>query len=221
MNTHAVRIMALLTGKPKPFREDGTMSAMARRPMTGPVQLGLLGFDGDAVADTVHHGGPDKAVHHYPYDHYGHWQQRLDGHKLLHKPGAFGENIATRGMVESDMRIGDRFQLGAALVEVSQARQPCWKLDHRFGVSGKQSVMAEIVRTGRCGVYFRVVETGLVQTGDIMRLVEAGPHEWTVDRVFRLLIGGQHKAEPEAVRALAALPQLSENWRRRAAALVD
>jgi len=221
MSSHSVRILALLTGKPRPFREDGTMSAIARQPVTGPVMLGMLGFEGDAVADTVHHGGPDMAVHHYPLDHYPFWQQRLDSHKLLQKPGAFGENISTRGLVESEMRVGDRFRLGAALVELSKGRQPCWKLDHRFGVSGKNSVMAEIVRTARCGCYYRVLEPGMVQTGDVMRLVELGPPEWTVDRVFRLLIGGHHKAEPEAVRALANLPQLASTWRKRAAALVD
>lgn len=221
MGLTSVRIMALLTGKPRPFREDGTMSAIARQPVTGPVMLGPLGFDGDAVADTVHHGGPDMAVHHYPHDHYPFWAQRLNAHKLLQKPGAFGENISTRGLVESELRIGDRFRLGAALVELSQGRQPCWKIDHRFGVSGKQSIMTEIVRTGRCGFYYRVLEPGMVQTGDVMRLVEAGPAEWTVDRVFRLLIGGHYRQEPEAVRALAELPQLSANWRKRAASLAD
>ncbi|MCG6119644.1 MAG: MOSC domain-containing protein [Blastomonas sp.] len=221
MSSHAVRIQALLTGTPRPFREDGTKSAIARQPVTGPVMLGALGFEGDQVADVVHHGGPDMAVHHYPFDHYGYWQQRLDAHKLLLKPGAFGENISTRGLVESDLRIGDKFRLGEALVELTKGRQPCWKLDHRFGVSGKQSVMAEIVRTGRCGFYYRVLEPGRVQSGDVMRLVEHGPAPWTVDRVFKLLIGGQYKAEPEAVRALAQLPQLAADWRKRAAGLID
>jgi MOSC domain-containing protein YiiM len=221
MSSNAVRILALLTGTPRPFREDGTKSAIARQPVTGRIMLHPLGLEGDAVADTVHHGGPDMAIHHYPHDHYAYWHQRLDGHKLLQKPGAFGENISTRGLVESEMRIGDRFRLGEALVELSKGRQPCWKLDHRFGVSGKQSVMAEIVRTGRCGFYYRVVEPGLVQTGDVMKLVEPGPAAWTVDRVFRLLVGGGYKSEPESLRELARLPQLAADWRKRALALQD
>lgn len=221
MSLHAVRILAVLTGTPRPFREDGTMSSIARQPVTGPVMLGELGLAGDSVADLVHHGGPDMAVHHYPFDHYPFWQQRLNQHKLLQRPGAFGENIATRGLVEADVRIGDRFRLGEALIELTKGRQPCWKLDHRFGVSGKQSVMAEIVRTARCGFYYRVLEPGRVQTGDVMRLEEAGPAAWTVDRVFRLLIGGQHHSEPESVHALANLPQLAQDWRKRAQALID
>jgi len=216
MSLSAVCIDALLTGRPMPFREDGTMSAMARKPVSGPVFLGPLGFEDDEVADKEHHGGPDKAVHHYPFDHYPFWRQKLDGHKLLHTSGAFGENISTRGIIESEVRIGDRFRMGEALVEVSHGRQPCWRLDHRFGVSGKQSVMAAIVQTGRCGFYYRVIEPGKVTTGDRMRLTERGLPKWTIDRVFRLLIGGGHRDEPEAVEALAQLPALAKAWRQRA-----
>jgi len=216
MAAPATRILTLNIGTPRPFREDGTRSAIGRQPVSGAVQLGPLGFAGDAVADTVHHGGPDKALHHYPFDHYPYWRQMIGAHKLLEKPGAFGENIATKGLIESEVRIGDRFRLGEALVEVSHGRQPCWKIDHRFGVSGARSITAQIVRTGRCGFYYRVLEPGLVRTGDVMRLVERGPAPWTVARVFALLIGGRHGDEPEAVRSLAALPQLAEVWRERA-----
>ncbi|MEZ5709020.1 MAG: MOSC domain-containing protein [Blastomonas sp.] len=212
----AVRIQALLTGRPQPFREDGTLSAFARRPVHGPVMLGPDGFAGDEVADRVHHGGPDKAVHLYPHDHYGYWRTQLGDHKLLAAPGAFGENISTSGFVESAVRIGDIFRMGQALVQVSHGRKPCWKIDHRFGVSGAQSIMTRIVQTGRCGLYFRVLEPGPVAAGEMLKLIEAGPSQWTVDRVFRLLIGGGHKSEPEAVEALSRLPQLAEAWRSRA-----
>ncbi len=92
------------------------------------------------------HGGPDKAVHHYPADHYPFWRSELAGHPLLVAPGAFGENISTLGLVEADICIGDRFRLGSALVEVSQGRQPCWKLDHRFG---NAAMTAQVVATRR------------------------------------------------------------------------
>lgn len=200
-----------------PFR-DGEYSAIAKMPIRGSVRIGWLGLEGDAVADPIHHGGWDKAIHLYPQDHYPFWKERKPGHALLDRAGAFGENIASSGLTESEMCIGDRFTLGSAILEVSHGRQPCWKLDHRFGA---KDVMATIVKTARCGIYFRVVQEGDADSSiDVsMALIDRPQPEWTVERVFRLLIGGGHKAEPAAVRELAAMPLLAEAWRERAAKL--
>jgi MOSC domain-containing protein YiiM len=208
-------IAALLTGRPKPFR-DQDYSAIDKRPVDGSVRIGWLGLEGDAVADPIYHGGWDKAIHLYPQDHYAFWRERKPGHILLDTPGAFGENIASHGLVESDLCIGDRFTLGSAVVEVSHGRQPCWKLDHRFGA---RDVMTTIVKTARCGIYFRVIAEGEADAGTVMTLIGRPQPEWTVERVFRLLIGGGAKRELEAVRALARMPLLAEAWRDRAAAL--
>lgn len=205
-------IDALLTGKPAPFR-DGDYSAIAKRPVTGPVRIGWLGLEGDTVADPVHHGGWDKAIHLYPQEHYDWWRERKPGHPLLDRPGAFGENVASRGMTEEDICLGDRFSLGTAIVEASHGRQPCWKLDHRFG---QRDVMAAMVKTGRSGLYFRVLREGEAEAGMRMQLIERVLPEWPIARVFRLLIGGGHKAEPEVVRALADMAVLAEAWRDRA-----
>lgn len=209
-------IEALLTGTPVPFR-DADYSAIAKRPVSGPVHIGWLGLEGDSVADPVHHGGWDKAIHLYPQDHYGWWRERKRGHPLLDAAGAFGENIASRGMTEEDIRLGDRFSLGSAIVEVSHGRQPCWKLDHRFGA---RDVTATIVKTGRSGLYFRVLREGEAEAGTRMDLLERPLPDWPIARVFRLLIGGGHKAEPDAVRALAEMPVLAEAWRDRARKLL-
>jgi len=203
---------ALLTGMPVPFR-DGDYSAIAKQPVSGAVRIGWLGLAGDSVADPVHHGGWDKAIHLYPQDHYGWWRERKPGHPLLEKPGAFGENIASRGMTEEEVCLGDRFSLGSAVVEASHGRQPCWKLDHRFGA---RDVMATIVKTARCGIYFRVLREGEAEAGAMMELLERPLPQWSIARLFRLLIGGGHKDEPDAVRALADMPVLAEAWRDRA-----
>jgi MOSC domain-containing protein YiiM len=213
----SMRIEALLTGRAMPFR-DGESSAIAKRPVDGPVRIGTLGLVGDEQADPVHHGGPDKAIHLYPQDHYPWWRDHKPGHPLLDAPGAFGENIAARGLVESAICVGDRFTLGSALVEVSHGRQPCWKLDHRFGA---RDIMATIVKTGRCGLYFRVIAEGEAAAGTDMALLSRPHPEWTVARVFMLLIGGGHKREPEAVRALATLEPLAEAWKARARKLSE
>jgi MOSC domain-containing protein YiiM len=212
MATPFMTIESLLTGTPRPFRGDDH-SAIAKQPVTGPVRIGWLGLEGDAVADPIHHGGWDKAIHLYAQDHYGWWRERKPGHPLLDTPGAFGENIASRGLTEEAICLGDRFTLGSAIVEVSHGRQPCWKLDHRFGA---RDVLATIVRTARCGVYFRVIREGEVEAGATMTLLERPLPDWTVERLFRLLIGGGHKAEPDGVRTLAGMAVLAEAWRDRA-----
>lgn len=217
------QVDALLIGGPKPFRSDGTKSAMAREPVDRPVFLRKLGFEGDQVADPSVHGGVDKALHLYQAEHYPFWiaefaKQELEHHPLLDQAGAFGENISASGLIEAKVRIGDRFRLGKALVEISQGRQPCWKIDHRFGMHG---LSLAFIRTGRCGLYFRVLEEGEVALGDRIEQVEQASHQWTVERVFRLLIGGGHKDRTEmpALRELAMLPTLAESWKVRAAKL--
>jgi MOSC domain-containing protein YiiM len=212
-------IDALLIGGPKPFRADGTMSAMARDATSGPVQLTKTGFAGDQVADPSVHGGPDKAVHFYPPEHYPFWSVKLDGHLYLNHAGAFGENVSAGGLTENVVKIGDRFQLGQAVVEISQGRQPCWKLDHHFGVHG---LAGEFIRTGRCGFYFRVIEEGDVAAGDVIEQVETSTHDWTVERTFRMLIGGGHRAEgaKAGLRELADMGTLADVWRARAVALL-
>jgi MOSC domain-containing protein YiiM len=211
----SMTVSALLTGTPVPFR-DGEYSAIAKRPVDGPVGIGWLGLEGDKVADPIHHGGWDKAIHLYPQDHYGWWRDRKPGQPLLDVPGAFGENIASVGMTEADICLGDRFALGSAIVEVSHGRQPCWKLDHRFGA---RDVMATMVKSARCGVYFRVIREGVAQAGDVMALLQRPHADISVERLFRLLIGGGHKTEPDTVRTLAGMPVLAEAWRNRAAQL--
>ncbi|AMK18348.1 MULTISPECIES: MOSC domain-containing protein [Sphingobium] len=216
MSDHLV-VEALLTGTPVPFR-DGDYSAIAKRPVDGMVRIGWLGLEGDGVADPIHHGGWDKAIHLYPQDHYGWWRERKPGHPLLAAPGAFGENIASHGMTEEEICLGDRFSLGSALVEVSHGRQPCWKLDHRFG---SRDVLAAIIKTGRSGLYFRVLREGEAEANSRMELLDRPLPQWPIARVFRLLIGGGHKAEPDAVRALAELSVLAEVWRDRARKLAQ
>ncbi len=215
-------IDALLVGGPKPFRADGTMSAMAREAVDRPVMLRRLGFEGDQVADPSVHGGVDKAMHFYPAEHYLKWIAHFAAedfaHPLLDHPGAFGENISASGLTEDKIRIGDRFRIGDALVEIAQGRQPCWKIDHHFGVHG---LTGAVIRTGRCGGYFRVIEEGEVAPGDRIKQVDQAGHDWTVERVFRLLIGGGHRADgaKAQLRSLAALESLAAGWRHRAAKL--
>ena len=210
-------IDALLTGKARRFGAKGEPSAIDKRAVEGRRAVGALGIAGDEQADLSVHGGPDKAIHHYPRDHYGWWAETIGDHALLQDAGAFGENISTSGLTESAACIGDRYRLGSALVEISQGRQPCWKLGHRFGIA---TLPATVVTSRRGGWYYRVIEDGAVGAGDALELMERPLPDWSVERVFHLLIGGAGKREPAALRALAAMDLLAANWRARAEKLL-
>jgi MOSC domain-containing protein YiiM len=210
-------ILAVLTGKIDPGFSAGEGSAIAKRAHDGPVAVGLLGLAGDEQADRVHHGGLDKALHVYSHDHYHWWTDEIGAHPLLAAPGGFGENLSVAGLTDAQVCIGDRFRAGSALIEVSHGRQPCWKLAQHFGVS---SMVAKIVKTRRPGWYCRVIEPGQVTAGDAMELTERPLPQWSVERVFGLLIGKDHDRDQDAVAELAQLKVLATAWRTRAAELV-
>lgn len=200
----------VMVGRPRLFRGE-EQSAIFRHPVAGPVAIEPLGLDGDEVADKLHHGGLEMAVHHYPHDHYPFWHEFLGGHDLLRARGAFGENITTDGLTEEDICIGDRLRLGSALVEVSQGRQPCWKIDHKFQRKG---ITAKVVETARTGWYYRVIEPGQVEEGDALELVERAHEGWSVARVFKALF---HKGtSTRELVEVASLDRLNQKWRERA-----
>ena len=203
------QVSALCAGLPKPFN-GAEMSAIDKRPLPGPAMIRSFGIEGDMVADTVHHGGPDMAVHHYPRDHYAGWDAWLGGHDMLERSAAFGENIVAQGIKESDVCIGDRFRLGSALLEISQPRKPCWKIEHHFGRKG---MVARIIKQHNCGWYYRVIEEGAARPGDMLERVESGHEGWNVARVFAKLYDPTHKPDPTELVAMAALERLSVTLR--------
>jgi len=203
---------ALLVGQPA-LLAPGVMSAIGKTPCAGTVRVTYLGLEGDSVADPTVHGGPDKALLLFPQEHYHWWRMPLGRHPLLEQPGAFGENLATRGALEGTLCIGDRFRLGSALLEVSQGRQPCFKLNHRFG---QEDVLARAIHTGRTGLYLRVIEEGEARAGERMTLIERTQPAWSVARTFDLLIAGGAAHDPAGVAELARMDVLAGNWRRRA-----
>jgi len=208
----------LLIGTPKAFGDAGEMSAIAKTAADQPVMLGFEGLEGNRVADPVHHGGRDKAVHLYPLEHYSFWQEKYPDVVVLERPGAFGENFSCHGLTESRLCLGDIFRVGEALIQCSHARQPCWKLNHHFA---RPDVLKSVVRTGKSGSYFRVLETGRVRAGDELVQQDRPLPDWPLDRLFRLLVGGQHKGRAAELKLLSANPLLAEVWRLRAAQLAD
>lgn len=201
---------SLLLGPVAPLQGTAVSSGIVKRAVREKVWLSAEGLVGDGQADLRHHGGPEKALHHYPRDHYAAWtgwSQRAD---LLASAGAFGENLSTTGLDETGVCIGDVFRLGEATVQLSQGRQPCWKLDARFGEKG---LAREMQASGRTGWYYRVLNPGNVQAGDTLELLERRHAAWPLSRVIALLFSRDAVHAPEWARA-SELPELAASWRQ-------
>ena len=200
---------ALCAGTAAPFR-GRNKSAFAKQPVTGPVMITAMGLSGDQQADRKRHGGPDMALHHYPRDHHAYWATELGGHPLLEEPGAFASNLSTIGLTEGEVRLGDRFRLGTALIEACQPRQPCWKIEHRFDRKG---MVKRILATRRCGWFYRVIEEGEARAGDI--LVREGPRGsyWTMAEVFEAVWGSSEAANRALLEEMAATQLMARQLR--------
>lgn len=212
----AFRIAGLRAGRPRPLGPQGQLSAIDKMPVPGPVMLGPAGLPGDEPADRQRHGGPDKALHAYALSNYPLWQAELPAGTANLRPGGFGENLVAEGIDESGICLGDLWRLGSALVQVSQARQPCWKLNLRFALT---DMARRVQLAGRTGWYFRVREPGLLATGQTAALVARPNPGWSLDRVSRLLY--RDTLDRAALADLALLPDLPESWRRLARARLD
>lgn len=200
-------------GRVQPLGLRAVPSGIRKDRVAGPIAATACGLDGDAQGDRRNHGGPDKAVHAYSSAHFPGWAADLPDLAPQFQRGAFGENLVVEGAAEADICLGDRWRLGGVLLEVSQARQPCWRLNLRFE---RPDMARRVQATGRTGWYFRVVEPGEIAPGQTARLI-ARPHpEWSLDRVWRLLY--RDRLDRAALAAFAALPELPERWRKMAEA---
>lgn len=166
------------------------------------------GLVGDAQADLENHGGLEKALLQYPHDHYAAWRRDIGAHPLLEAPRAFGENLSTTGWTESLVHIGDIVRLGTVVLQVSQGRQPCWKLNFRFGRSG---MAFDVQTTMRTGWYYRVLEPGGVEPGDAMRIIERPCPDWPLKRLIGVLY--KHVDDAGTLEVMAEMPELAEDWR--------
>ncbi len=206
-------IVSLRVGRPE-NRSDGRpcdpnrawTTGFFKRAVTGPVWLGLRNLEGDGQADLVHHGGPNKAVCAYSADHFPFWCHELQRRDF--QAGAFGENFTVTGLTEKGVCIGDIWEVGEALVQISQPRQPCWKLSRRWDVS---DLAVRVQQTGRTGWYFRVLREGFVASGLPLLRVERPHAEWTVDKANHIM--HHDKQNFAAAARLAAIPPLSSSWR--------
>jgi MOSC domain-containing protein YiiM len=212
----SVTIAHLLVGTVEPLGTKGTTSGIAKSPVSGRRVISQTGLVDDRQADLENHGGLEKAIHHYPFDHYEAWRKELPGHPLLAHVGAFGENLSSTGLLESDVCIGDTWRAGSAVLQISQGRQPCFKLNLRFGID---DMAYRVQKTLRAGWYYRVIETGAVEQGDQIELVERRHPDWTVERALGLLF--LRTGAFDELDSMSQLPELAESWRKLARRRVE
>lgn len=185
--------VTIFTGGVRPLPPEGEPTGIFKREQPMPVWIGREGIAGDQQADRRVHGGPEKAVHLYPADHYPKLAAAFPAIAGLLRPGTLGENLSVAGLCEADVRLGDIFRLGDATLQISRPRTPCWKIDRRLGTEG---VMAFIARHGLTGWYFRVLEEGQAEGGDELRLIGPAPDgptlaaAWTGRSVPTAMQGG-------------------------------
>lgn len=178
-----------------------------KRPLSGPIWLGRHNLRGDGQADLIHHGGIDKAVCAYPSEHWSHWQAILPPDQL--GGGAFGENFTLEGLTETDVCIGDVFAIGSAVVQISQPRQPCWKLARRWQI---KDLALQVERTGFTGWYFRVLQEGTVEPDASVQLRDRPCPEWTIATANRIM--HRERSHPADAERLSLCPFLSSAWQQ-------
>lgn len=190
---------------------EGHFSGIAKQPVSGEVMLGCEGFSGDLQVDTRQHGGPERAVCVYPLAAYRHWTAIYPRRAADFVPGAFGENLCWEEIDEDEACVGDRWQLGDAILEISQPRTPCWKLSQHLELP---DLSKRIVQTGRgSGWLCRVIQPGRVAADAALRLVQRHPARVSIARLWQFTISAM--PDPAALAQASQLDVLAPAWRNR------
>ncbi|PZE21184.1 MOSC domain-containing protein [Paenibacillus xerothermodurans] len=203
-----MQLLSINVSKPLPVNYQGRTlnTGIFKLPVAGKVWLSELNLADDGQADLIHHGGADKAVCVYSVEHYPFWEEKLQ-RKLVY--GAFGENFTVSGLAEAEIHVGDVYAVGEAVVQVSQPRQPCFKLGYKHQAP---ALPEQIQSTGYTGFYFRVLKPGYATAGEIIRLVERHPGGVTIADAHRLR--NTDVRDIKAIRELLSVDALSDSWRK-------
>jgi MOSC domain-containing protein YiiM len=205
MATSVGRVLSVNVGTVREFEYKGrpAKSAIWKSPAAGRVAARGVNLGGDDQADRKAHGGPDKAVYAYAVEDDRWWEQEI-GRPFAY--GEFGENLTTEGIEVNNALVGERWEIGTTVLEVSEPRIPCWRLGVRMNDRIFPRRFAEAMRPG---AYLRIVVEGSVGAGDEIRVVERPGHDLTIRDVSRI-----YTRDRDEVERLLAVPQVSESWRR-------
>lgn len=204
-------VLSINVGRPREFDYHGrpARSAIWKVSVTGRVAARGVNLEGDEQADRKAHGGPDKAVYAYAVEDLRWWQNEI-GRSIPY--GGFGENLTTEGIEVNDALVGERWEIGTAVFEISEPRVPCWRLGVRMNDALFPRRFTEAMRPG---AYLRIIADGDLTATDEIRIVEKPNHDLTIRDVFRIFTRDRHEVE-----RLLAIPRMSESWKRWAETLL-
>ena len=204
-----MKIMAVSVSQPIEFEFKGrTMrSSIFKQPVNGPVALGKTSLAGDGQANLDVHGGAHKAVYAYSHDHYAWWSETLGGNDLSF--GEFGENLTISGLDEDDIAIGDRLLVGTALTAVTGPRIPCAMLGIKFNDKMMPRMFTEAARPG---FYLRVIETGVVEAGDPVEIIQTGEGGMSVTDMFKAYSSPRSRDACDLLEHALTLPDLDPDF---------
>lgn len=184
----------------------GIETAIDKFPVEERIYLSFDGLEGDQNADLDHHGGPDRALHQYPKEHYVYWSEKY-GKTIDWQAAGMGENLSSEGMTEDTVCLGDRYQWGEAIIEVCQPRSPCFKLNERWGIEKFAIDMQEV---SRCGWLYRVISPGFVCVHDPLMLIERVRNAMTLREVCVMFFG--NPLDKIGLQQLKKQSKLSNSW---------
>ena len=212
MTTIKGRVLSINVGRPREFEFNGraAKSAIWKSPVTGRVRARGVNLDGDEQADRKAHGGFDKAVYAYAIEDMRWWEREL-GRSL--QCGEFGENLTTEGIAVNEALVGERWEIGTVVLEVSEPRVPCWRLGVRMD---DQMFVRRFTEALRPGAYLRIIGEGDLGAGDAIRVIYRPDHDLTIRDVFRIYTRDRNQAE-----RLIAVPQISDSWKKWAEILLQ
>ena len=203
-----MKIVSVNVGLPREVVWKGmtVLTAIFKEPVAGAVAIRELNLAGDQQAYLAVHGGSEKAGYAYPAEHYEYWRKQLSD--ISFSWGAFGENLTTAGLWEDTLCSGNLLRIGSAVLQITQPRMPCYKLQLRFN---RDDMIRRFLVNGRSGLYLSVIEPGNVGAGSRVEALRRDPHSVTVADIMSLYLG--QRRDPELLQRAMNVTSLPENWK--------
>jgi len=205
-----MKVLSVNVSRTQPLEWDGrvALTGIFKKPVEGSVRVHSLNLEGDEQADLTVHGGINKAVYAYPFEHYPFWQKRYP--QISFVPGQFGENLTTEGLLETTVHIGDRFQIGSAILVAVQPRLPCFKLAGKFR---DKNILTAFTDSRRSGIYFAVEREGELRAGDTIECIHRDPNQFAIDDAMRLY--NAEELASDVLTNVLKIQVLPDSWRKR------